>query len=74
MFTSTSLKVKLIRSGSFQVRFEIVGWNVTHDFVYFSDLEKIGPSFLSTDILFSWRVFYSNSSSIWIGWLREILI
>ena len=57
MFTSTSLEVKLVRNLSFPVSFEIVGWNITHNFVYISDLGKLAASFLATDILFSWRAF-----------------
>ena len=55
MFTSTSLEVKLVRNLSFPVSFEIVGWNITHNFVYFSDLEQLAASFLATDILLSWK-------------------
>ena len=53
MFTGTSLEVKLIRSRNFRVSFEIVGWDITHDSAYFSDLEQLAASFLATDILFS---------------------
>ena len=53
MFTVPSLELKLVRSWSFPVSFEIVGWNITHDFVYFSDLEELPASFLATDMLSS---------------------
>ena len=53
MFTGTSLEVKLVRSWNFPVSFEIAGWDITHGFVYFSDLEQLAASFLATDILFS---------------------
>ena len=62
MFTGTSLEVKLVRSWTFPVSFEIAEWNKIHDFVYFSDLDQLATSFLPTDILFSLRVFYSNGS------------
>ena len=68
MFTGTSLEVKLVRSWNFPVGFGIVGWDITHDFVLFClthdfpDLGQLSASFLATNILFSWRVFDSNSS------------
>ena len=55
MFTGTSLEMKLVRSYNFQVSFEIVGWDKTHNFVYFSDLEQLAASFLATNVLFSCR-------------------
>ena len=45
MFTSTGLEVKLVGSWIFPVSFEIVGWDVTLDFVFFSDLEQLVASF-----------------------------
>ena len=50
MFTGTSLEVKLVRSWNFRVSFEIVGWDIIHDFVYFSDLEQLAASFLATNV------------------------
>ena len=44
MFTGTSLEMKLVRSWNFLVSFEIVGWVITHDFVYFSDLGQLAAS------------------------------
>ena len=41
---------------------KIIGWNITYDFVLFSDLQQVAASFLATDILLSLRTFYSNSS------------
>ena len=50
MFTGTSLEVKLVRSWNFRVSFEIVGWDIIHDFVYFSDLEQLAASFSATNV------------------------
>ena len=50
MFIGTSLEVKLVRSWNFRVSFEIVGWDIIHDFVYFSDLEQLAASFLATNV------------------------
>ena len=55
-------EVKRFRSWNFPLSFEIVGWNITHDFVYFSDLEQLAAWFLATDISCLWGVFHSNSS------------
>ena len=57
VFAGASLEVKLVRSFP-----ENVGWNIKYDFVYFSDLQQLAAAFSAKDILFSLRVFYSNSS------------
>ena len=67
MFTSTSLEVKLVRNLSFPVSFEIVGWNITHNFVYFSDLEQLAASFLATDILFLNRMASENFNLVFVS-------
>ena len=36
---------------------KIVGWNITYDCVYFSDLQRLADSFLTTYILFPLRAF-----------------
>ena len=53
-WNNVSFEVKLVRSWNFQVSFEIAGWDIPHDFVYFSDLDQLAASFLATNILFSY--------------------
>ena len=74
MFTSTSLEVKFVRNWNFPVSFEIAEWSITHNFVYFSNLQQLAASFV-TDILltalkFEWDGF-ENFDLVFVTWHKS---